>query len=80
MWILGLKELRGNENLFMKLRSGAWGKYFVYLWVGVCCWDFETLYPIPDHVQLILERYTRLHTEKSIPYPRLALFRTQYHY
>ena len=37
------------------------------------------LYPIPDHVQLILQPYTRLDTENPYPIPDL-LFLELYHY
>ena len=51
--------------------GGGGGAHSGYFWVGVCCWDSETLYPIPDHVQLILQPYTRLDTENPYPIPEL---------
>ena len=70
---IGLEKLREGytctrqSTCILSVTSEA---YFVFFFlVGVCHWDL-------DHVKLILQPYTRLKTLKTLPYPRLAIFRT----
>jgi len=51
----------------------AWGRgYSVNCWVGMCHWDSETLTLILTMFSCIVQPYSRLDMEVSLPYPRLV--------